>query len=125
MPASQHSKPPARGKSRKTVERILVMESLHGLHARPADLLIKTLSRFRAEVTARSGGEWTDARSILGLLGLAVGFQSKIIFTASGPDASEAIAAIEQLFERRFDEAYTQPESEPSGNTCDPQPGLN
>jgi hypothetical protein len=52
-------------------------------------------------------------------------WQSKIVFTASGPDASEAITAIERLFDRRFDEAYAKPASEPLSNTCDPQSGLN
>lgn len=96
----------------RTVERTFVMENTYGLHARPADLLVKALAPFRAEVRARSGRDWTDARSILGLLGLAVGCQSKVTFTAIGADATQAIAAIEHLFVTQFDEAYDPPAPE-------------
>jgi phosphocarrier protein HPr len=104
----------AKGKSKSasdadcTIRRTFVMENFHGLHARPADLLIKCVSQYRCEVIAQCGEGLTDARSLLGLLGLAAGWQSKITFTATGVDAAQAIAAIQRIFERKFDEAYKQ-----------------
>lgn len=91
------------------VRRTFVMENYHGLHARPADLLIKCVSRFRCEVRDQCGEGLAHTRSLLGLLGLAAGWQSKITFTARGADAAEAVAAIQRLFERQFDEAYEKP----------------
>jgi len=82
------------------------MESSHGLHATPAGLLIKCVSQFQCKVMAQCGEGLTDARSLLGLLGLAAGWQSRITFTATGADAEQAITAIQRLFERQFDDAY-------------------
>lgn len=104
------------------MHRTLVLENVHGLHARPAALLVKSLSQFGCQVTARCGGEEADARSILGLLGLAVGCHSRISFTAVGQDAPQAIAAIDHVFEGQFDEAYVKPgtPSAQSGRTLEP-----
>ena len=90
----------------RTCARTFVFKSLRGLHARPAALLIKTLGRFDCAVMAQHNGEQVNARSILGLLFLAVGPGSSITFTAQGPDAAAALVAIARLFERRFEDAY-------------------
>jgi phosphotransferase system HPr (HPr) family protein len=98
------------------------MENFRGLHARPADLLIRCVSQFRCAVLAQCGDGLTDARSLLGLLGLAAGWQSKMTFTATGADAGQAIAAIQRLFERQFDEAYEKPKPVPPDNAADTKP---
>jgi len=67
---------------------------------------VKKLSDFKCAITAQCNGEQANAKSLLGLLCLAVGYQSKVTFTATGPDAPDALAAIELLFETEFDEAY-------------------
>jgi len=105
-----------------TIRRTFVMENSHGLHARPADLLIKCVSQFRCEVMVQCGHGLTDARSLLGLLGLAAGWQSKMTFTATGADAGHAIAAIQRLFERQFDEAYDPCRPARSDNASDSKP---
>ena len=106
----------------QTLRRTFVMENSHGLHARPADLLIQCVSQFRCEVMVQCGDELTSARSLLGLLGLAAGWQSKMTFTATGADAAQAIAAIQRLFERQFDEAYEKPKPVPPDNAPDSEP---
>jgi phosphocarrier protein len=70
--------------------------------------LVKKLAGFKCTITAQCNGELANAKSLLGLLCLAVGFQSKVTFTATGPDAPDALAAIERLFEMEFEEAYYQ-----------------
>lgn len=89
-----------------TVRRTFVMLNVHGLHARPAALLVKQLSQFDCEVTVECRGELASAKSLLGLLGLAAGAKSRITFTAVGARASQAMEAIGRLFESRFEEAY-------------------
>jgi phosphotransferase system HPr (HPr) family protein len=78
-----------------------------GLHARPAALLVRTVSPFKCGVTAQQDGYQADVRSILSLLLLAVDPGSQITFTAHGPDAAAALAAIARLFENHFGEAYS------------------
>jgi phosphocarrier protein len=75
----------------------------YGLHARPAALLVRAVSPFRCEVTARHHDHQVNARSILGLLTLAVGPAGQITFTVRGPDAAAALMAIAQVFEHRLD----------------------
>ena len=75
-----------------------------GLHARAAALLVQTLGKFDAEVTVAKDGQEVSGKSILGLMMLAAGQGSVIDVAASGPEAAAALASLEALIERRFDE---------------------
>lgn len=77
-----------------------------GLHARPSALLVKTLSQFACEVTVECRCCWVSAKSILGVMSLAAGYKSQLTFKAVGRDAYRALAAVQELFETRFSEAY-------------------
>lgn len=72
----------------------------HGLHARPAAELVRTASGFDARVTVNG----VDATSMLRVLALGLDRGSKVRFEATGPQASEAIAAIERLAAEGFGE---------------------
>jgi phosphotransferase system HPr (HPr) family protein len=97
-----------------SLTRTFVYKNFRGLHARPAALLVKKLSGYKCSITAQCNGEQANARSLLGLLCLAVGFQSKVTFTATGSEAPDALAAVERLFEMEFEEAYYQGKVEES-----------
>ena len=75
-----------------------------GMHARPAALFVKTANRFQCDVFVEKDGEKVNGKSIMGLMMLAAGPGSKLTVHALGPDASKAIAEIEALIERKFDE---------------------
>jgi len=45
-----------------------------------------------------------NGKSIMGLMMLAAGPGSKLLIHAEGPDAARAIAEIESLLKRKFDE---------------------
>lgn len=75
-----------------------------GLHARAAAKLVHAAARFSSEVKVRKGDEEVDGKSILGILLLAAGKGSLISVTANGPDELEALTAIENLIDSRFDE---------------------
>jgi phosphoenolpyruvate---glycerone phosphotransferase subunit DhaM len=70
----------------------------HGLHARPAAELVRTASAFDAQVTVNG----VDAKSMLRVLALGLGTGAVARFEATGPQATEAIAAIEQLAAEGF-----------------------
>ena len=88
------------------LQRTLTLHNRLGLHARPSALMVKTLRNFDCEVTAESGGEIANAKSILGLLSLAAGYGSILTFTATGDDAAKALEEVAKLFASRFEEAY-------------------
>jgi len=75
-----------------------------GIHARPAAMFVKTANRFTCEIFVEKDGEKVNGKSIMGLMMLAAGPGSKIIIHAEGADASAAIAEIETLIKRKFDE---------------------
>jgi len=76
----------------------------NGLHARPAAMLVKTSSRFRAEIWVEKDGERVNGKSIMGLMMLAAGKGSKLQVIAEGPDADRAIEEIQHLIESKFGE---------------------
>jgi phosphocarrier protein len=75
-----------------------------GMHARPAAQFVKVANRYRCNVFVEKDGEKVNGKSIMGLMMLAAGPGSKVIVYAEGQDASQALAEIEQLFKRKFDE---------------------
>jgi phosphocarrier protein len=85
------------------VKELTVLNKL-GIHARPAALFVKTANRFACDIFVEKDGEKVNGKSIMGLMMLAAGPGSKLIIHANGPDASKALAEIESLIKRKFDE---------------------
>jgi len=75
-----------------------------GIHARPAALFVKTANRFACDIFVEKDGEKINGKSIMGLMMLAAGPGSKLTIHANGDDATQAIAEIEALLKRKFDE---------------------
>jgi phosphoenolpyruvate---glycerone phosphotransferase subunit DhaM len=78
----------------------IALENEHGLHARPASELVRTVSGFDASVTVNG----VDAKSLLRVLALGLDRGSVVAFEATGADADAAIAAIDALVRDRFGE---------------------
>jgi len=86
------------------ISKRLEIKNRLGLHARAAALLVQTVSRFSSEVKISKDGQVVDGRSIIGLLTLGAAKGSRVRVEAKGNDAKESLQAIEELFEKRFDE---------------------
>ncbi len=78
-----------------------------GLHARPSVKLTKLAKTYQSviKVSADSGGEWIDAKSIVRVMGAKAPRGSLLHFRATGEDADDAIAALVALVESDFEEA--------------------
>lgn len=83
----------------------LVVQNKMGIHARPAAMIVRVTNRFKADVLVEKDDEQVNGKSIMGLMMLAAGKGSKVRFVATGEDASQMLIELEQLFDRRFDEA--------------------
>jgi multiphosphoryl transfer protein len=85
--------------------RIPVVNEI-GLHARPAALVVELASRFDADLRLAKAGEGRQvgARSLTGLMTLGARLGDELVATASGPQAREAIAALEELAAGGFGE---------------------
>jgi phosphocarrier protein len=75
-----------------------------GIHARPAAMFVKTANRFSCDIFVEKDGEKVNGKSIMGLMMLAAGPGSKVTVSAHGHDAHQALAEIETLINRKFDE---------------------
>ena len=102
MKGPRLSSPPASSE----IRRSLVLLSHFGLHCRPAALLVRTLEEFNCQVSVEVSGIVVNGRSVLGLLSLAAGYGTRLTFVVSGPQAGEAMAAIQRLFDDNFSDAY-------------------
>ena len=75
-----------------------------GLHARPATLFVRTANRFQCDVFVEKDGETINGKSIMGLLMLAACLGSELTLRAEGADAAQAVAELEALVLRKFEE---------------------
>lgn len=86
-------------------EQTLTLKNRLGLHARAAAKLVHTASSFDAKITLARDGDEVDGKSILGLLLLAAGKGTPLVVRVEGSDEEEALAALRDLVDRKFDEA--------------------
>jgi len=75
-----------------------------GIHARPASMIVKRLLEFESEVFIEKDGKRVNGKSIMGILMLAASKGSQIRVEADGPDAQEAVEAVEELVRSKFGE---------------------
>lgn len=75
-----------------------------GLHARASAKLTQLAAKFQSEIWVSKSGRKVNAKSIMGVMMLAAGKGSNITLEADGPDADQALQALELLVKNRFDE---------------------
>lgn len=84
-------------------KQLTVLNKL-GLHARPCALLAQTASLFRSSITLTERNRSVDAKSILGLMTMAMPQGTTFTITVDGPDEESALKHISELFANRFGE---------------------
>lgn len=87
-----------------TVTKELVVVNKLGIHARPAAMFVKIATRFASDVFVEKDGERVNGKSIMGLMMLAAGQGSKLLVSCEGADADKALAELEAVILRKFDE---------------------
>lgn len=90
------------GPESRTVVKDLTILNRFGIHARPAALFVKTANRFTAEIEVEKGGSVVSGKSIMGLLTLEGSQGTVLRIRATGADAREAVAALQELIEKKF-----------------------
>ena len=83
----------------------VLMTHAVGLHARPSVKVTKLAKTFAAkvELATTAAGPWTDAKSIVRVMGLKVPQNTVLHFRAEGADAEPAVAALVQLVADDFE----------------------
>ena len=84
--------------------REFLIVNKRGLHARASAKFVQMVESFDAQITVSREGTTVNGTSIMGLMMLAAGLGCCIEISAQGPQAAEAVEALTQLVEDRFDE---------------------
>ena len=86
------------------VERMVTIRNRAGMHARPAALLVKTATEFESRIFIEKDSERVNGKSIMGVITLGATFNTPLKIIAEGPDETEAVDALQRLFDNRFEE---------------------
>ncbi|MBQ9239058.1 MAG: HPr family phosphocarrier protein [Treponema sp.] len=86
------------------VEQQLVVKNRAGVHARPASLIAQTANKFACEISLERDGMTINAKSIMGVITMAAGYNTVLVLRADGSDELAAAQAIAALFDSKFEE---------------------
>ncbi len=86
------------------LEKELTIRNRAGIHARPAALIVQTATKFACKISFHKENETVNAKSIMGIITLGAGHNTKLTVLADGEDEQDAVEALTRLFENRFEE---------------------
>jgi phosphocarrier protein HPr len=86
------------------IDVTVTIKNRAGIHARPAALIVQTASKYASKIWLEKGSDRINAKSIMGIITLGASFGALIRIIAEGADEEAAAAAIQGLFESRFEE---------------------
>ncbi len=84
--------------------RTVTITNRAGIHARPAAMLVQTANRFSSNIYMEKDSERINGKSIMGIITLGATYQSQLSIIADGEDEQQAVDALAQLFEKKFEE---------------------
>ncbi|MFA9477236.1 HPr family phosphocarrier protein [Phycisphaerales bacterium AB-hyl4] len=88
----------------QTAEAKVTIQNRLGLHARPAMSFVDMASGFGSDIRVRKGKQEVDGKSIMQMMMLAATQGTQLDISAQGPDAEQAIHALCELVDSKFDE---------------------
>lgn len=86
------------------IEKILTVKNRAGIHARPASLIAQLANKYQSEISLEKDSIVVNAKSIMGVITMAAGYNTTINLKVEGSDEQDAANAIEKLFEGKFEE---------------------
>ncbi|MCB4792474.1 MAG: HPr family phosphocarrier protein [Elusimicrobia bacterium] len=86
------------------LERIVTIKNRLGLHARPAAMLVQTLSKFKSKVKILKGDQEVDGKSIMGIMTLAAARGTELRIIVEGIDEVATANEVMKLLESGFGE---------------------
>ena len=86
------------------IERKIIITNKLGLHARAAAKLVTLASSFESTIELKTKCKTANGKSIMSVMMLAANKGTEITLLIDGDDEKQAVAALEILIKRRFDE---------------------
>lgn len=78
------------------IEKSITIQLSGGLEARPIAMLVQVASQHESSVYIEAEGKKVNAKSIMGMMSLALGTGESVKVTVNGSDEMEAMADIEE-----------------------------
>lgn len=78
----------------------VTVEMEEGLEARPIALLVQTANQFSSKIYLEIGEKRVNAKSIMGVMSLALLNGENVVLDAEGEDETEAVAALEAFLKK-------------------------
>ncbi|WP_400162170.1 HPr family phosphocarrier protein [Brevibacillus sp. TJ4] len=79
------------------LEKKIIVQLEHGLHARPAATFVKKASSFASDIQLVKKEKTVNGKSIMGVMAAAIGKGEVVTLIADGVDEEEAIVELEKL----------------------------
>ncbi|TCP69594.1 HPr family phosphocarrier protein [Baia soyae] len=76
------------------VEKKVKVQLETGLHARPAAYFVQEANKYASQVFIEKEGRKVNAKSIMGVMSLAVAKGTEIVISAEGIDEEKAVEAL-------------------------------
>lgn len=78
------------------ITKEITINIANGLEARPVALLVQVASQYESSIYVASNEKRVNAKSIMGMMSMAISTGEKVIVSADGPDEQTAIDNIEK-----------------------------
>ncbi|UCD15680.1 MAG: HPr family phosphocarrier protein [Candidatus Omnitrophota bacterium] len=85
------------------IEKEIMVNNVHGLHARPAALFVQMANQFDSSIMLEKDGESVDGKSIIAILSLGINKGAVVKMTVEGHDAPEAFGKLEEFLQESND----------------------
>ena len=82
------------------VNKEVIVRCESGLHNRQATYFVQKANEFSCSIWLESENRKMNAKSLLGIMSLGIVTGATVMLSASGPDAEEAVNALEVLLQR-------------------------
>ncbi|MGV3487248.1 MAG: HPr family phosphocarrier protein [Tuberibacillus sp.] len=82
------------------IEEKVTVKLKGGLQTRPPALFVQEANRFNSTIKLDKNGSVVNAKSIMGIMSLAVGHDEELMLSVNGPDETEAMEQLKTFLDR-------------------------
>jgi phosphocarrier protein FPr len=108
------------GQGGSVISAAILVPNPTGLHARPAAVLANMAKKFDSRIRLQCGESQANAKSVVAIMGLEVGYGDKVQLVANGVDAEQAITELAVAIEEGLGEEGAVPVAAPASVAASP-----
>ena len=82
------------------IKKVVTVKLKNGLHARPAALFVQEANKFLSDIFVEKDEKKVNAKSIMGIMSLAINTGSDLTIIADGSDEEQAVLSLSVLLSK-------------------------